>query len=262
VRFYQQEYSFDLTFLSTVSFLDLPDLAVLAQVVPALMHLTTDPVLHTYRLRIVSPSRVNHKLFGVSPQGHALRPTLVDLVHRGVIKGLGIERRWRMGGYFYSLNVRSFCIPFVSIQILIIFLSFFFFSLQKSIVQYENMCSLSRRHASHVLAVQLRRRTINGTASHSLQTLCSSHVFPDVESSSLNVARSLLPIMRKLKWCLQRDRLAKVFKVSGVSVGIGAWLDKGDSQGRKVVQEGEKVRLALCPGIRTKIGFYERLGKI
>ena len=73
---------------------------------PALIHLTTDPVLHTYRLRIVSPSRVNHKLFGVSPQGHTLRPTLVDLVHRGVIKGLGIERRWRMGGYFYSLNVR------------------------------------------------------------------------------------------------------------------------------------------------------------
>ena len=70
------------------------------------MHLTTDPVLHTYRLRIVSPSRVNHKLFGLSPQGHTLRPTLVDLVHRGVIKGLGIERRWRMGGYFYSLNVR------------------------------------------------------------------------------------------------------------------------------------------------------------
>ena len=95
-------------FLSTVSFLDLPDLAVLAQVVPALMHLTTDPVLHTYRLRIVSPSRVNHKLFGVSPQGHTLRPTLVDLVHRGVIKGLGIERRWRMGGYFYSRNVSLF----------------------------------------------------------------------------------------------------------------------------------------------------------
>jgi len=217
--------------LHILSFLDLPDLAILAQVVPTLMHLTTDPVLHTYRLRIVSPSRVNHKLFGVSPQGHALRPTLVDLVHRGVIKGLGIERRWRMGGYFHSLN---------------------------SIIQYENMRSLSRRHASHVLAVQLRRRTTN----NSLQTLCSTHIFPDVESSSLNVARSLLPIMRKLKWSLQRDRPAKVFKVSGVPIGISAWLDKGDSQGRKVVQEGEKVRLAVCPNIRTKVGFYERLGKI
>jgi len=221
--------------LHILSFLDLPDLAVLAHVVPALIHLTTDPVLHTYRLRIVSPSRVNHKLFGVSPQGHALRPTLFDLVQRGVIKGLGIERRWRMGGYFYSLN---------------------------SIIQYENMRSLSRRHASHVLAVQLRRRTTNGTANNSLQLLCSTHIFPDVESSSLNVARSLLPVMHKLKWCLQRDRLAKVFKVSGVSVGIGAWLDRRDSEGRKVVQEGEKVRLAVCPNIRSKVRFYERLGKI
>lgn len=124
------------------------------------------------------------------------------------------------------------------------------------------MRQLSRRHASHVLAVQLRRRTTNGTASKSLQILCSTHVFPDVESSSLNVARSLLPTMRKLKWCLQRDKLAKVFKVSGVSVGIGAWLDKGDSEGRKVLQEGEKVRLAVCPNIRTKVRFYERLGNI
>ena len=77
------------------------------------MHLTTDPILHTYRLKIVSPSRVNHKLFGVSPQGHALRPTLVDLVHRGVIKGLGIERRWRMGAYFYSLNVSKSHFTFI-----------------------------------------------------------------------------------------------------------------------------------------------------
>ena len=137
------------------------------------------------------------------------------------------------------------------------------YNLKKSIIQYENMRSLSRRHASHVLAVQLRRRTTDGTAGNSLQLLCSTHVFPDVESSSLNVARSLLPTMRKLKWCLQRDRLAKVFKVSGVSLGIGAWLDDGgDSVRRKVVQEGEKLRLAVCPNIRTKVGFYERLGKI
>ena len=217
------------------------------------MHLTTDPVLHTYRLRIVSPSRLNHKLFGVSPQGHTLRPTLVDLVHRGVIKGLGIERRWRMGGYFYSLNVRLFSFRVFGWSLII---------LKKSIIQYENMRSLSRRHASNVLAVQLRRRTTNGTASNSLQILCSTHIFPDVESSSLNVARSLLPTMRKLKWCLQRDRLAKVFKVSGVSVGIGAWLDRRDSEGRKVVQEDEKLRLAVCPNIRTKVRFYERLGKI
>ena len=83
-----------------------------------------------------------------------------------------------------------------------------------------------------------------------------------MESSSLNISRSLLPIMRKLKWSLQRDRLAKVFKVSGVPAGIGEWLDKRDSLGRKVVQEGEKVRLAVCPNIRARVGFYERLGQV
>ncbi|KAF8167318.1 hypothetical protein B0H34DRAFT_681398 [Crassisporium funariophilum] len=219
--------------LHILSYLDLPDLAALALVAPSLVHLTNDPVMHNYRLRIVSPSRVNHNLFGISPQGHALRPTVADLVHRGVMKGLGIERRWRMGAYFYSLN---------------------------SIIQYENGRSLSRRHASHVLAVQLRRRTTDGTASTSLQTLYSCRVIPDVESSSILVARSLLPVMRKLKWSLQRDRLAKVFKTSGVIVGIGPWLEREEER-RRVVQEGEKVRLAVCPNIKTKVGFYEGLGK-
>ena len=130
-------------FFCSVSFLDLPDLAVLAQVVPALMHLTTDPVLHTYRLRIVSPSRVNHKLFGVDPQGHALRPTLVDLVHRGVIKGLGIERRWRMGGYFYSLNA-SFGFFFI--------LVFFFWELIFFVqTKKKNSLSFNMRTCVHFL---------------------------------------------------------------------------------------------------------------
>jgi len=91
-----------------VAYLDLPDLALLAQLFPSLATLTADPVLHLQRLRIVSPSRVNHNLFGRSPQGHALRPTVADLVQRGVMKGLGIERRWRMGAYFYSLSVSYF----------------------------------------------------------------------------------------------------------------------------------------------------------
>lgn len=98
------------TVTTTVSYLDLPDLAVLSQVMPTLIPLTSDPVLHKYRLSIVSPSRINHFLFGTTPQGHALRPTVGDLVQRGVIRGLGIERRWRMGSYFYSLNVSSLCL--------------------------------------------------------------------------------------------------------------------------------------------------------
>jgi hypothetical protein len=222
--------------LHILSFLDIPDLDALSLVLPSLVPLTADPILHKQRLTIISPSRINHDLFGVSPAGHALRPTIADLCRRGVIKGLNIERRWRMGAYFYSLN---------------------------SILQYENGKALSRRHASHILTVQLRRRTVAGSACHSLHSLHTSHVLPDVESSSLNVARSLLPVMRKLKWSIQRDKLAKVFKTSATKLGVGAWLqDSNNSEkGRRVLLEGEKLRLAVCPDIRKRVGFYERLAK-
>lgn len=218
--------------LHILSYLDLPDLAVLSEVMPTLNPLTSDPVLHKYRLSIVSPSRINHFLFGTTPQGHALRPTVGDLVQRGVIRGLGIERRWRAGNYFYSLN---------------------------SIIQYENSLSLSRRHASHVLSIQMRRRS--PTPSNVLKLLHSNHVLPDVESSSTNMARSLQPVVHKLKWSLQRDRLAKLIKnnscsITGSKAGFGAWLE---STARHIIQDGEKVRLAICPDIRQRVVFYERL---
>jgi len=90
-----------------VSYLDFPELALVAQVAPSLVPLTNDPVMHNYRLRIVYPSRVQHNLFAKGPLGDYLRPTVGDLVHRGVMKGLAIERQWRMGTYFYSLNVST-----------------------------------------------------------------------------------------------------------------------------------------------------------
>jgi hypothetical protein len=89
-----------------VSFLDLPDLAALAQVSPLLARLSSDPALHRIRILVVAPSRVSHSLFGQSPQGVPLRPTVGDLVLRGVMRGLGISRRWRAGAYFYSHHVR------------------------------------------------------------------------------------------------------------------------------------------------------------
>lgn len=89
----------------------------------------------------------------------------------------------------------------------------------------------------------------------------SRQVYPDVESSSPNVARSLLPTVRKLKWSLQRDRLAKVFKDSGTRLGMAAWLASGEL-GRRVLLEDEKFRLAVCPDIRKTRGFFERLSKI
>ena len=89
-----------------VSFLDLPDLASLAEAYPALVPLVNDPILNHERLWIVAPSRVSHSLFGTSSAGLPFRPTFPDLVHRGIIRGLGIERRWRDGLYVSSSLVR------------------------------------------------------------------------------------------------------------------------------------------------------------
>jgi len=89
-----------------VSYLDLPDLACLSRLSPYLSQLASDPALHRIRILVVAPSRVSHSLFALGPQGVALRPTVGDLVRRGVMRGPGIERKWRMGLYFYSTHVR------------------------------------------------------------------------------------------------------------------------------------------------------------
>lgn len=220
--------------LHIFSFLDLPDLEALTRASQALAALTSDPVLHQQRLQIVSPSRVNHGLFRTSPEGHALRPTVGDLVHRGVIQGLGIERRWRMGSYLYTLT---------------------------SIKQYEHGKAIARRHASHVLTLQLKRRVQDASSSKSpLESLLSAHVLPHSEYSSPKLARSLLSTVHRLKWSIQKDNLARVIKTHmfASEVGFGTWAEK---DGRHVVKEGEKVRLAICPDIRKRVGFFEALGK-
>ncbi|KAI6120642.1 hypothetical protein EDD16DRAFT_1692105 [Pisolithus croceorrhizus] len=118
--------------LHIFSFLDLPDLAALARADRQLASLAADPVLHSTRLRVTAPSRVDHSLFGRSPQGIFLRPTVQELVQRGVMRGLHIERRWRMGGYLYSPHW---------------------------VKQYENGLRLNRQHTRVVLSAHLRSPT-------------------------------------------------------------------------------------------------------
>lgn len=90
---------------AAVSFLDFPELACIGSINSQLALLVADPALHRMRLLVVAPSRVSHALFALGPQGLALRPTVGDLVQRGVMRGPGIERKWRMGLYFYSALV-------------------------------------------------------------------------------------------------------------------------------------------------------------
>ena len=77
-------------------YLDITDLTALGLVSPFFDHLANDSTLHRIRLLVVAPSRLQHSLFAA---GGKLRPTIGDLVHRGVIKGLNMERRWRSGLY-------------------------------------------------------------------------------------------------------------------------------------------------------------------
>ncbi|KAF5385070.1 hypothetical protein D9615_001256 [Tricholomella constricta] len=216
--------------LHIFSYLDLPDLAALAQASPILAALAADPILHRNRVRIVAPSRVKHSLFGSSPHGIAFRPTVGELIHRGVMRGFGIERRWRMGAYFYSRN---------------------------SITQYENGLRLARRHASDVVSVQLRRRSTRDKFLDSI-----AHVLPDVESASHTISRILLPVIHQLKWSIQRDSLARMVRLDFCGIPgpdgrrFGEWREK---KGHGIVQDGERVRLAICPDVRKTVKFYEEL---
>jgi hypothetical protein len=91
------------------------------------------------------------------------------------------------------------------------------FPFSQSVKQYENVVKLQRTHTALVLTMHLRRQASTLTM---LKTLHKSHILPDVESFSPAVSRTLLPVMRRLKWSLQRDRLARTMR--GGTVGFGA----------------------------------------
>ncbi len=91
----------------------------------------------------------------------------------------------------------------------------------QAIIQYENGRALSRRLAANVLSGQTP--SARGLRKHAESFVQLVKFYPDEESSSPNVARSLLPTVRKLKWSLQRDRVAKAFKDSGARLGVTAW---------------------------------------
>lgn len=119
--------------------------------------------------------------------------------------------------------------------------------------QYETGLRLEKRYRSLVITSQLRRRALGPSA---LENLYQTRVFPDVESSSLSISRLLLPVMHKLKWSIQRDRLAKVVRDGQSRGGLASWFE---AKGQSIIQDGERVRLALCPSVKKMVGFYEGL---
>ncbi|KAH9932050.1 uncharacterized protein BXZ73DRAFT_89996 [Epithele typhae] len=217
------------TWLYIFSFLDLPDLASLAQACPELLPLVEDPVLRRERLLVVAPSRVSHSLFGTSSTGLPLRSTLPELVHRGIIRGVGVERRWRDGLYFYTTLM---------------------------VTQYENSMRLKWTHARNVLSHTLRARSSNPGARTAFYR---SRVLPR-DAASTTVSPPLVSAVRRLRWALKRDHLAHFVKDRSDMVkngGLNKWLE---GNGRAVMwRENERIRLALCPGIKGIVKFFEGL---
>ncbi len=110
-----------------------------------------------------------------------------------------------------------------------------------------------------IVSRQLGRR-LAALPGQALKQLHYSHVLPDIESSSPNISRRLLPIVHKLKWSLQRANIARLLnaQIDLVSTrGLGEWLEES---GRCLLSEHERVRLALCPDINKMVRFYEGLG--
>lgn len=115
---------------------------------------------------------------------------------------------------------------------------------------------MARQHTSHILSVQLNKRLPSPASA--FKSLHTTLILPDIESSSTKISRTLLPIVRQLKWCIRRDQLARRFK-SGPRAGeiaFWAWVEDG---GRSIVQDTETLRLAICPDVKKKVYFYETL---
>jgi hypothetical protein len=134
---------------------------------------------------------------------------------------------------------------------------------------------LKRKHIVNALSRNLRRRsnTSSGESGKgSLDALHNALVLPDAESARLSVSRSLLPRIRKLKWAIQRDtfalaaRTGSVLHLASADPGIydlsrlrlGKWIE---AKGQAVMQDNERVRLAICPDVRKIIGHYEQLSR-
>lgn len=246
--------------LRILSYLDIPDLISLAQAFPQLAVLTSDPILHRNRLRLTAPSRVAHLLFGTGPSGILLRPDVRELFQRGVIKGLGIERLWRTGGYFYS---------------------------PRMVFVYESARKVHRLHAQNLISTVLRGR-LQSSRSNPLVASYPITVWSGIYGATDDlrktkpgvVSRTLLPTIRSLRWCFKRDQVSRVVRgASGIGAlfakrgtsgdevdtsrrSVATWIEK---QGPRLIPDSnsgpevERTRLALCPGVRKIIRFYEGL---
>ncbi|KAF8600825.1 hypothetical protein BDV93DRAFT_525094 [Ceratobasidium sp. AG-I] len=195
--------------------LDLPDLDSLAACNRVMRSVTKDPALHRVRILVFTPERVSRSLFSVN------RPSILDLVHLNILRGLGIERRWRAGQYLYStLAVRQFNASI---------------NLQQTRIRTK-LSSLLRTPRSSARATLFPR------------------IIPDIEASSHHIARALLPAVHSLNANLRRQALARVISNGATATRDVAWFE---GRGRELGVVGERARLAVCPSVRKSVRAWE-----
>ncbi|CAE6417846.1 unnamed protein product [Rhizoctonia solani] len=198
-------------------YLDLPDLDAIAKTCRILRLLTKDPALQRVRLLIFTPERVNRSLFSVN------RPTVLDLVQWNILRGLGMERRWRAGQYLYSTS-------------------------SQSVRQFNAMINIEQTRIRSKLSSLLR------TPRSSARATLYPRILPDIEASSAHVARALLPAVHSLNACLRRQGLSRAIR-DGTRRNV-RWFE---GKGRELGVSGEWERLAVCPSVRKSIKAWEEI---
>ncbi|EUC56628.1 hypothetical protein RSOL_189950 [Rhizoctonia solani AG-3 Rhs1AP] len=196
-------------------YLDLPDLDAIAKTCRILRLLTKDPALQRVRLLIFTPERVNRSLFSVN------RPTVLDLVQWNILRGLGMERRWRAGQYLYSTS---------------------------SVRQFNAMINIEQTRIRSKLSSLLR------TPRSSARATLYPRILPDIEASSAHVARALLPAVHSLNASLRRQGLSRAIR-DGTRRNV-RWFE---GKGRELGVSGEWERLAVCPSVRKSIKAWEEI---
>lgn len=129
------------------------------------------------------------------------------------------------------------------------------------VTQYENSMRLQWTHARTILSHTLRTRSTPAAR----EAFYHTRVLPrDLSPTPTHVSPSLVSSVRRLRWALQRDRLAHHVKDRSEMVkdGNGGLMRWFEGNGRAVMwRENERVRLALCPGIKGIVKFYEGLAQ-
>ena len=123
--------------------------------------------------------------------------------------------------------------------------------------QYESAARLKWTHARTVLQRSLHTRSSPAARDAFYHT----RVLPR-DTSSTHVAAPLVSAVRRLRWAIQRDRLAHFVKDRSEMAKKGGLMKWLEENGRTVMfRENERVRLAVCPGIKGIVKYYEGLAR-